>query len=152
MRSRYRTSALETLLKEYYCRTHCRSSIHRRSYAYASQPVSPSTESGDKDVAVLGGGITGLAAAFYLSEALPKSKIVLYEGSSRLGGWLHSTVADVAGGKVVFEQGPRTLRPTNPNGGVTLDLVCKGLVGAIVSLSLPVDSTPSPGRPGLEDL
>lgn len=75
------------------------------------------------DIAVLGGGITGLASAYYAAQRLPHSKITLFEGSSRLGGWLRSQQVDVGNGKVVFEQGPRNLRPTRPNGWVTLDLV-----------------------------
>ncbi|KAG9335420.1 hypothetical protein JZ751_004742 [Albula glossodonta] len=44
-----------------------------------------------KTVAVLGGGIGGLSACYYLSKSPQVSKIVLLEGSGRLGGWLHST-------------------------------------------------------------
>ncbi|KAI4238612.1 MAG: hypothetical protein LQ349_000997 [Xanthoria aureola] len=75
------------------------------------------------NVAVLGGGITGLASAYYLAQQLPKAHITLFEGTSRLGGWLHSKQIDVGTGKIVFEQGPRTLRPSRPNGWVTLDLI-----------------------------
>ncbi|KAL8916115.1 MAG: hypothetical protein Q9172_006441 [Xanthocarpia lactea] len=75
------------------------------------------------NVAVLGGGITGLASAYYLAQQLPNAQVTLFEGSSRLGGWLHSKQIDVGNGKVVFEQGPRTLRPSRPNGWVTLDLI-----------------------------
>ncbi|KAL8721719.1 MAG: hypothetical protein Q9225_001669 [Loekoesia sp. 1 TL-2023] len=75
------------------------------------------------NVAVLGGGITGLASAYYLAQQLPHAQITLFEGSSRLGGWLRSKQVNVGDGKVVFEQGPRNLRPTRPNGWVTLDLV-----------------------------
>ena len=86
-----------------------------------------------KNVAILGGGITGLASAFYLSKQLPEARITLFEGSSRLGGWLHSKRVDVGNGKVVFEQGPRTLRPAIPNGLVTLNLV-----GMTVVLAFPL--------------
>ena len=75
-------------------------------------------------IAVLGGGITGLASAYYLSRSLPNAKITLFEGTSRLGGWLHSKQVDVGNGRVLFEQGPRTLRAVAPNGLITLDLVC----------------------------
>ena len=81
------------------------------------------------NVAVLGGGITGLASAYYLTQQLPNAQVTLFEGSSRLGGWLHSKQIDVGNGKVVFEQGPRTLRPSRPNGWVTLDLVSKTNTG-----------------------
>ena len=81
-----------------------------------------------KNVAILGGGITGLASAFYLSKQIPEARITIFEGSSRLGGWLHSKRVDVGSGNVVFEQGPRTLRPNVPNGLVTLNLVCMIIV------------------------
>ena len=78
-----------------------------------------------KNVAVLGGGITGLATAFYLSRRLPDCSVILLEQESRLGGWLQSEYVDVGTGKVVFEKGPRSLRPSFLNGLVTLDLVSR---------------------------
>lgn len=75
------------------------------------------------DVAVLGGGITGLVSAYYLSKEFPNARIVLFEGSPRLGGWVKSEKVDVGNGSVIFEQGPRSLRPSIPNGLITLDLV-----------------------------
>ena len=75
------------------------------------------------DVAILGGGITGLVTAFYLSRLRPDTRITIFEGSSRLGGWLHTRSVDVGNGNVIFEQGPRNLRPSVPNGLVTLSLV-----------------------------
>ncbi|KAK7512962.1 hypothetical protein IWZ03DRAFT_384490 [Phyllosticta citriasiana] len=77
----------------------------RRCYA-TPRPNAP------KKIAVLGGGITGLSTAYYLSRSLPKATITLYEASNRLGGWLQSKREPVpgGGGYVTFEQGPRTLR------------------------------------------
>lgn len=72
---------------------------------------------------MLGGGITGLATAYYLTQEKPHAKVTLYEGSDRLGGWLNSTAVDVGDGSVVFEQGPRTLRPSIPAGLVTMHMV-----------------------------
>ena len=42
-------------------------------------------------VAVIGGGISGLSAAYYLSRAqLPNlANIVVLEAGNRLGGWVH---------------------------------------------------------------
>ena len=74
-------------------------------------------------IAVLGGGITGLASAHYLTRELPNAKITLYEGSDRLGGWLRSKQINIGNGTVVFEQGPRTLRPSTSAAMVTLDMV-----------------------------
>lgn len=90
---------------------------------YATSESCSEVHSEATNVAVLGGGITGLTSAYYLAQQLPHSQITLFEGSSRLGGWLRSKKVDVGNGNVVFEQGPRSLRPTRPNGWVTLDLV-----------------------------
>ena len=42
--------------------------------------------SSSPNVAVIGGGITGLATAFYLRKLRPNARITLFEGGSRLGG------------------------------------------------------------------
>lgn len=78
---------------------------------------------GVKDVAILGGGITGLAAAHYIVQELPHAKVTIYESKSELGGWLRSKTVDVGDGEVIFESGPRSLRPTVPNGTLTMRLV-----------------------------
>lgn len=75
------------------------------------------------NVAVVGGGISGLASAYFLSRRLPRVKITLFERSSRLGGWLHSEKVDVTNGKILFEQGPRSIRPNTLGAKVTLGLV-----------------------------
>lgn len=75
------------------------------------------------DAAVIGGGITGLTAAFRLSQDPTCSKVTLYEKSHRVGGWLLSETIPVDGGKVVFEYGPRTLRTAVPACLPLLDLV-----------------------------
>ena len=121
MTPRIHTNTLEIWSKRLYVRPHCLPPACRQQSTLSTGALNPELDG--KDIAVLGGGITGLASAFYLSEALPNAKVTLYEGSSRLGGWLHSTSIDVGNGNVVFEQGPRTLRPNVPNGIVTLDLV-----------------------------
>jgi len=46
--------------------------------------------SAERRVAVLGGGITGLAAAHRLSEIAPQLQVTLFEASSRLGGILET--------------------------------------------------------------
>lgn len=82
------------------------------------------------DVAILGGGITGLACAYYLIRELPKAKITIYEASDRLGGWLSSTRVPVRDGSVLFEAGPRTLRPSS-NGALAAQLVWKPSVSNV---------------------
>jgi protoporphyrinogen/coproporphyrinogen III oxidase len=88
-----------------------------RDYSQGNQPA-------EKRFAVLGGGITGLSTAHYLTQELPNAKVTVYESGDKLGGWLRSKYVDVANGRILFEQGPRTLRPSTPASLVTLDLVC----------------------------
>ena len=118
---RVAVNILDLLLRQ--CCTNPACGRHAQRCYYATDSYATDSRSHITDVAVLGGGITGLASAYYLSRIVPDANITLFEASSRLGGWLHSKQVDVGTGKVVFEQGPRNLRPTNPNGLVTLDLV-----------------------------
>ncbi|XP_071841904.1 protoporphyrinogen oxidase-like [Apostichopus japonicus] len=70
---------------------------------------------------ILGGGISGLSAAFYLKTLGRESeKILLLEGSSRLGGWLHSCKTEDGS---VHELGTRSIRVTGLVGKNTLDMV-----------------------------
>ena len=45
-------------------------------------------------VAVIGGGITGLAAAHRLTELAPQAEVTLFESSDRLGGILRTVRQD----------------------------------------------------------
>lgn len=106
-----------------------KSEVHEDAFAFAKASHS-ATRSRTTDgrnpppnIAILGGGITGLSSAYYLSQQLPAANITLYEATESLGGWLRSRHVDVGNGTVVFEQGPRTLRPHTPAGLVTLELV-----------------------------
>jgi len=75
------------------------------------------------NVAVVGGGITGLTAAWKLTQDPQCTGITLYEKSHRLGGWMESETIPVDGGKVVFEYGPRTLRWARPAAQNILEMV-----------------------------
>lgn len=115
------------------CIGRCRVSINRRPlslikllpYRRQHNIYFPKYGPPIKNVAVVGGGITGLTSAFYLSRSCPEIGITLFEGSDRLGGWVQSTIVNVGSGKVIFESGPRNLRPNKPNGWLTLQLVCR---------------------------
>ncbi|KAM6434766.1 protoporphyrinogen oxidase isoform 2-T3 [Liasis olivaceus] len=85
-------------------------------------------------VAVLGGGVSGLAACYYLARSTLASKVILLEGSPRLGGWIHSTQTEDG---AVFEHGPRGIRPTGAVGKNTLLMVSE--------LGLEADVLPVPG-------
>ena len=45
-------------------------------------------------IAVIGGGITGLAAAHRLTEILPEARVALFEAGDRLGGVLQTELRD----------------------------------------------------------
>ncbi|KAH0829452.1 protoporphyrinogen oxidase [Fonsecaea pedrosoi] len=74
------------------------------------QDVLPPPNPHARELAILGGGFTGLATAFHLSNQLPNAKITILEKNDRLGGWVDSEVVPVDKGEVLFEWGPRTLR------------------------------------------
>jgi hypothetical protein len=76
-------------------------------------------------IAVLGGGLTGLCTAFYLATRIPSARVTIYEKSTRVGGWLDSEIVNVGDGQVLFDWGPRTIRPDPLGAGrATLHLVC----------------------------
>ncbi|KAG7094962.1 hypothetical protein E1B28_005763 [Marasmius oreades] len=94
-------------------------------------------------IAVLGGGLTGLSSAFYLSRRYPEALITVYEKSPRFGGWVHSERIDVTppdGGsaQVLLESGPRTLRP---NAKAVLELI--NLLGLKESLVTTPKTSPA---------
>jgi oxygen-dependent protoporphyrinogen oxidase len=98
--------------------------IPQENVLQARGPPSPQFQGHQiTQIAVLGGGITGLSTAYYLMRELPHAKVTIYEGSEKLGGWLQSKRVEVEGGSIVFEQGPRTLRPGTLAGWVTLEMV-----------------------------
>jgi oxygen-dependent protoporphyrinogen oxidase len=55
-------------------------------------------------VLILGGGITGLSAAWFVHQKYPHAEITLLEKGDRLGGWIRSSRE----GDFFFEKGPRT--------------------------------------------
>lgn len=71
------------------------------------------------NVAVLGGGISGLSAAFSIVTRHKDVKVKLFEASSRYGGWIRSEKRK----DVIFEAGPRTIRPKGIAGNTTLELI-----------------------------
>ncbi|XP_037129722.1 protoporphyrinogen oxidase [Syngnathus acus] len=90
-------------------------------------------------VAVLGGGIGGLAASYYLCKSPQIAKVILLESSSRFGGWLWSTRRSDGG---VFEHGPRGIRPAGSVGRNTLNMVEDlGLSGEILPVTYSHDAS-----------
>lgn len=95
----------------------------RPSVSYAAHGGGGRHEEPEQRIAILGGGITGLTAAHYITRELPNAKVTIYEAGDRLGGWLQSETVEVEGGTVLMEKGPRTLRPGTDAALVTLDMV-----------------------------
>lgn len=91
---------------------------------------SSSTQTYPERIAILGGGIAGLASAYFTSKEFPKSQITLFEAGEETGGWIKSRhVALPDNRDVLFELGPRTLR----NAPVTAMLVQElGLIDEVV--------------------
>src|ERR1022692_1432804 len=81
-------------------------------------------------VVIVGGGIAGLAAAFFLRDA--GLAVTVLEGSPRLGGKL--AVSEVAG--IAVDSGAEALLARRPEG---TDLV--GAVGLAGQLALPAATT-----------
>ena len=71
-------------------------------------------------ISIVGGGISGLSAAFYLSKLPSVTSITVFEASSSLGGWIQTTKTSDG---FLFEHGPRTIRPAGPQGANTLELI-----------------------------
>ncbi|KAJ9157472.1 Protoporphyrinogen oxidase [Pleurostoma richardsiae] len=118
----------------------------RRGYATAAQ-------SAKRDIAVLGGGLTGLSTAYYLTKFHPDAKITIYESSDRLGGWVDTEKAEVRSDEgttetVVFERGPRTVAPSR--GPRYDDLVLYELIDELKlqphTYTLPKSAGPSARR------
>lgn len=71
-------------------------------------------------VAVIGGGISGLSAAWGLLRSSGPVEVVIYEASPRVGGWIRSGRSKGGG---VFEFGPRSLRATGPAARCAMEVV-----------------------------
>lgn len=69
---------------------------------------------------ILGGGISGLSAAYYAANDARIASIILLEASNRVGGWIRSRSSPNG---AIFEQGPRTVRSSGLAGRTTLNLV-----------------------------
>ncbi|KAF9168554.1 oxygen-dependent protoporphyrinogen oxidase [Actinomortierella ambigua] len=85
-------------------------------------------------IAILGGGISGLSTAWYLTRASPSVRVTLLEAANRTGGWISSSRQDDSthGGSFLLEHGPRSLRPQGISGLNTLELVRElGLDGEV---------------------
>lgn len=82
--------------------------------------------SGPKRIAIIGGGVSGLAAAHRLQELAPEAEVILFEASNRLGGVIRTEHVE----GFCIEHGPDSLLTQVPWG---LDLCLRiGMVGDIL--------------------
>ncbi|KAJ3405621.1 oxygen-dependent protoporphyrinogen oxidase [Chytriomyces hyalinus] len=91
----------------------------------------------NKHLVVLGGGVSGLSAAWFAAKSGLSSHITLLESSPHVGGWVQSqrNTDTHSHASALFEAGPRTLRPNGPQGAVTLDMVYRlGLEKEVISV------------------
>jgi oxygen-dependent protoporphyrinogen oxidase len=65
-------------------------------------------------ILIIGGGITGLAAAYYAQKKLPGAQITLLESDARWGGKISTDRVEVEGGALIIEGGPDTFLATKP--------------------------------------
>lgn len=72
-------------------------------------------------VGILGGGLGGLSAAYYLLQSSTKYKPTIIEASNVVGGWIKSINDPEL--NILFEKGPRTFRPKGLQGLNALCLV-----------------------------
>ncbi|KAL6247275.1 oxygen-dependent protoporphyrinogen oxidase [Rhinocladiella similis] len=100
-------------------------------------PIRETPNPNANNIAILGGGVTGLTTAWNLAKRIPNAKITIYERNHSLGGWVDSEQVKVKDGDVLFEWGPRTLRPAlTGSGRATVDLVLDlGLSQQVVAIS-----------------
>jgi hypothetical protein len=110
-----------------------------RAYSAVMAPNGGDTAVTAPNVTVVGGGITGLACAYYLARQAPGCRIKVLERSNRVGGWVNSkelalppapegtgplsaSQANRTERRVVFETGPHTFR-VDDKAEVALSLV-----------------------------
>jgi oxygen-dependent protoporphyrinogen oxidase len=65
-------------------------------------------------IVIVGGGIAGLAAAFYAIKNLPDAQITLIESSDRWGGKITTDRVAFDDGRFIIEGGPDTFLATKP--------------------------------------
>ncbi|KAF9233422.1 hypothetical protein BU15DRAFT_53916 [Melanogaster broomeanus] len=112
-------------------------------------------------IAILGGGLTGLSAAFHLSRRFPAARITVINKETRFGGWVRSDRATftvprqsghIEGAEVLLEAGPRTLRP---NARSVLELIHLLKLSSLL-LTVPKSSAAAKSRflhiPGSEGI
>ncbi|WVQ66706.1 protoporphyrinogen oxidase [Kwoniella botswanensis] len=104
---------------------------------------------GPRNITILGGGLSGLTAAYKLTRSSASGqKVTLIESTNRVGGWINSTKHEVEfqnpdnkremiKGEVTIESGPRSIRPRGSEGA-------KGMLRLLKELNLTSSILPIP--------
>ncbi|HEY3313142.1 MAG TPA: protoporphyrinogen oxidase [Anaerolineales bacterium] len=69
-----------------------------------------------KEIIIIGGGISGLSAAYFAHQRSPQAHITLLEAGERWGGKIVTDRVGVDGGQFIIEGGPDTFLATKPWG------------------------------------
>lgn len=82
----------------------------------------------DRTIAIIGGGLGGLSTAHFVLKSLSpaaraRTRICIVERQAQTGGWCRTERFDIHGKPVVFETGPRSLRPVGLSGWLTIQMV-----------------------------
>ncbi|MEA2595193.1 MAG: protoporphyrinogen/coproporphyrinogen oxidase [Thermomicrobiales bacterium] len=110
-------------------------------------PLEMTTPAEQVDVAIVGGGIAGLCAAYRLRERAPELSCVLLEASVRLGGKVLTETIELESGRFVVEAGPDAFLAQKPWARQLAEEL--GLADQII----PINAVPQPvsvlkrGRP-----
>ncbi len=67
-------------------------------------------------IAIIGGGIGGLATAWHLRQRLPTASITVHDAAPRFGGVIATHHDPFAGGELVLEAGPDSIVSSKPAG------------------------------------
>ena len=87
-------------------------------------------EQGVPRVAILGAGVSGLAAAYYLKKKRPDVDVHLFEADDVIGGNIQTIQTVNATEQVRIETGPRSLRTSTPSAKFALQLIDDLGIGA----------------------
>ncbi|CCH44560.1 protoporphyrinogen oxidase [Wickerhamomyces ciferrii] len=79
----------------------------------------------NSNVAVIGGGISGLSFVYFLSKLRPDLNFTIFERSSRFGGYINTELHNFNGEKIKLEKGPRTLRGASDGTTIMIDTLIK---------------------------
>ncbi|GAA6023654.1 hypothetical protein JCM11491_006187 [Sporobolomyces phaffii] len=118
-------------------------SLLRRTVTSSTSSTTTTTTTTTTTLGVIGGGLAGLSSAVYFVRALSpqarrRTRVVVFERQPRVGGWCHAHRLVDGGTSVVddrhsllgrrqsdtlvFETGPRSIRPVGLQGWITIEL------------------------------